>query len=207
MNRLTTEIVNLYNKYSKRYAINVKEDNQKRVLASVYIIFTLVTISILLFFAINPALSTVSNLQHQLDSDRAVEEALHSKLLALENLEVAYENLTPDLPVIFRAVPKQSEIPYLTRQLETIAANTHLTITNLQVNTVELYPADAKNQPLFSYTFNIVVDGTQNGINDFLANLIYFDRMLSIDRIASGKAQTSGNIEASIIGRAYYFND
>ena len=206
MDKFKAELFNTYNKYTRKYSINVKISKQKSVLATVYIIFTLVTVSILAVFAIRPALTTIAALQRQLEQNKQLEQHMRDKLLALSTLDTAYAELTPNLPTIFLAIPKSSQIPYLTRQLEQLAQGAGLTVANLVFDTLEIYPAQKTNQPLYSFTFVLTVDGTQNGVNQFISDLIFFDRIISIDRISSGKSANSASYEATIVGRAYYYN-
>src|ERR1700738_5222019 len=106
MNRLFSSAQNIYLACSRRRAVSLEERGtlqKKRTLATVYAIFTILTITVLVIFAISPAITTMSKLQAQLSDDKHVQNALEEKLKNLDLLRTEYEVLKPDLPTLLLA--------------------------------------------------------------------------------------------------------
>lgn len=171
-----------------------------------YLIFSFLTITLFGIFAILPAFSTISNLNKQYEDNKKVAEALDTKLSALASLDQEYAVLERDLPYIYSAVPSSSEIPTLMRQIETIAQETNVTIQSLSAGTVEYYPLHNPNNDLFSYTFSLEAEGSEKNINQFVNDIISFNRVVSIDRITTGQTSTS-TFKTSIGGKVYFAKD
>lgn len=205
MNTILIQLLNIYKKYTRSLIINEKDRSQKNTLLTIYIIFTLLSSSILILFAIKPALSTVTSLQQQLSDSKKVEEALSTKLQALATLDATYANLTPYLPRVFQAIPRQAEIASASRQIEKIASNNNLSISSFTVNSVQLNPAPQPSA-VASAAFTITVQGSGDNINQFIRDVSSFDRIVTIESISKGKADNQNNTQASITGQVYYFD-
>lgn len=186
--------------------MSFNNQNQEKLTAYLYIIFSLFAVSFFGFFALRPTISTISNLQKQLGDSRTVYASLKTKLEALRTLDGQYEQLQGVLPIVYAAIPKTSQIPTLTRQFEKLAQSNQLTINSIDFGTFEYYPATSNNRQLYSYTFTIDVQGTEPDVDTFISSLISFDRILSIDKISTGRNQ-AGEFQATIAGQAYYYGD
>ena len=116
---------------------------------------------------------------------------------------VQYGQLTPDLPIIFAAVPRSTLIAYLTRQLETLAQNNDLALTQLGFGSVELYPANKENPSLYSFSFNAVLEGNEADVKNFIAEIIQFDRLVDIEQLNTGVRET-GEYGITITGKVYF---
>lgn len=202
MKILTPEILNFYKSAVKKSPEILKQLEDQKYTGYIYIILTLLTVSFFGFFAINPTLSTISNLNKQYEDNKLVYEALRQKLLALKALSQEYTQIQPDLEKIYAAVPTSAQIPKLSRQLETLAIDHSLTVEKLEFDNVEIYPAQKNNPPLYSFTFNITVNGSDLDIKNFIAELINFDRIINLERVVTGESNTGGG--AFITGRAYF---
>lgn len=204
LNQIKLQAQQQYHLYYKKYAQAISGDNKRKFVASLYLILSLFTVSFFGIFAISPTLSTVSNLQKQYDDDKLVDMALEEKLQSLQRLDTAYQQLIPQIQQILLAIPTTPKIPYLTREIENLSKSESLNVLRIDFNTVEVYPAKRINQPLYSFTFNVVVQGTQEHINQFIADITNIDRIVSIDNITTNKGD--GEIyQLSFVGRAYFY--
>lgn len=185
--------------------MSFNKHSQEKITAYLYTIFSLFAVSFFGFFALRPVIGTISELQKQLSDSKAVYKALNTKLDALNKLDVQYEAIQGSLPIVYDAIPKTSQIPTLTRQFETIAQTNKLTVNSINFGTFEFYPATNNSRELYSYTFTVDVEGKEGDINDFITSIISFDRILSIDKISTGK-NSNGVFQATIVGQAYYYN-
>ncbi len=184
--------------------MSVAGKDKTKMISYFYIALTLFTVSFFGFFAITPTLNTISNLNKQYEDNNLVYESLKSKLADLKSLDQQYNKIQPDIDSIYRAIPKTTEIPTLTRQVENIAATSNVDLTKFTVANVEIYP-NIKNNPIYSYAFTVDVDGSQDNVNSFIGNMINFDRIIGIDRVTTGHDQKN-QFTASITGRAFFIN-
>ncbi len=197
-NIITQQLKDIYEKYWE----NLNDLQRRKIAGYLYITLTLFTVSFFGFFAIAPTLNTISMLQKQYEDNQLVYEALNKKLSNLQLLDFEYKEIQPDLPAIYAAIPRSPQIPYLTRQVENIALSSAVTITRLNFNSLEVYP-NPKKDSIYSFTFTVAVEGEQANVNNFLENLINFDRIVGIDRVSTGKSD-NGQTAASITGRAFF---
>lgn len=192
------EVKKLYQKY---FAALPEEDKQKFT-GYFYIILTLLAVSFFGMGAIGPTLNTVSNLDKQYKDNKLIYSALHEKFINLTLLDAQFQNIKGDLDSIYSAIPKTAEIPKLTRQLENLAAEHNLQITALNFSTIEVFP-NLKNEPIYAFSFNINVSGTENDVNNFIADVINFDRIIGVDRIVTGTNQEK-KYTVSFTGKSYF---
>lgn len=188
----------------EHYIGSLSDAERKKIIGYVYIILTLVTVSFFGLFAISPTLSTISNLKKQYEDNKLIYEALNKKLSNLALLDIQYGSIQPDLPVIYNAIPETTRIPQLTRQLESIAEENGVSLISLDFGTIEIFP-NVKRDPIYSFTFVINIEGSQGNVINFLTDLIAFDRIVGIDRIATG-TNKENRYKAEITGRAYFSN-
>ena len=145
---LTGKVKDIFEKY-----INSLSDlKRKKLIAYVYIILTLLTVSFFGLFAITPTLSTIANLNKQYQDNLLVRDALNKKLSNLKLLDTQYKSVQPDLALIYSAIPQTTKIPQLTRQLENLASQDGVLITRLDFGDTEIFPT-SKNDPIYSFTF------------------------------------------------------
>lgn len=190
----------LYLKYSQ----GISKEGRQKIIGYFHITLTLFTVSFFGFFAITPTLSTISNLQKQYEDNKVIYDALNKKLSNLQLLDFQYKEIQPDLEIIYSAIPRTSQIPYLTRQVENIAGNSNVLLTKLNFSTVEIYP-NVKKESIYSFTFSLTAEGAQEQVNNFIASIINFDRIIGIERITTGINEESKYV-TSITGRAFFSN-
>ncbi len=179
--------------------------NSEKLKGYTYIVLTLFTVSFFGLAAISPTLNTVINLDKQFDDNSLVYNALKQKLSNLVSLDEQYTNLQDDINSVYSAIPKSPKIPLLTRQIENLAKMNNLIVSKLTFGTVEIYPND-KGIPIYSFTFTVEVVGNRSDANNFIADIINFDRIVGIDRVVTGVNQEK-QYNLSFTGRAYFIPD
>lgn len=188
--------------YKKRLdALN--EDGREKLNAYIYIILSLAALSFFGIFAIRPTLSTISTLNQQYRENQNIHNQLVQKSNALRSLDVQYQQLTPDLPIVLSAVPKSTRMAYVTRQIETLAANNGLALTQLSFGTIELYPALKDNPALYSFTFTAALEGNEDQVQNFISQVISFDRLVNIDQLSTGNRE-DGAYGVTLTGRVFF---
>lgn len=153
------------------------------------IVLTLSASIILGLFAINPTLSTIANLQKQIDDSNFVMQKLQQKIANLASLQQKYATLQPSLQVVYDAVPKTTQIPLFVAQVQAIAKDSSLTLTSFQTLDVNLSGKSA--QKFSSFDFSLSADGDYQNLINFLDKVTNFQRVIAIkDVILSTKNNT-----------------
>jgi Tfp pilus assembly protein PilO len=185
-----------YEKYLELIPDIKREKAQKYIT----IVLTLVTAIILGLFAINPTFSTIANLQKQLDDNNFVQQKLQQKINALSILQQKYNNLQPDLPVIYDGVPKTTEIPLFMAEIQSISKDSSLTITSIQVSEVNLSSQTTKNNG--SFDFIITANGTYENLINFLSKISHFQRVVALRNIIL--STENGTLGLSFKGTVFF---
>lgn len=191
--------------YSRYYTyIKPIIENQAVKSYSPYI-FSLVTIAILVVFAIRPTISTILNLQKELQNQQSALQSLKNKS---NNLTEAKRNLEA-LPLEVRskidnAVPVQANVTFLIKSLRNLAPQEG-SASALQIQPVTIFnmmePKGKFDVGQISFTYNSEVDYPK--ALELLTKINKLARVASIDSVSLNKQQ-GGQLVVSITGRAYF---
>lgn len=180
--------------------------NKQKATAYLYVIFSLFALSFFGIFAIGPTFTTISDLNKKYNEEKSALKELQAKNAALKSLSAQYIEIQPDLQLIENAIPQSPKVAELTRQLENLSIKNNLIVKKLDTGLMELYPAKNPSKPIFSFTFTVGVEGPEQGINGFIADLINIGRIIGIEKLQTGK-QLSTVFTATITGRAYFYKE
>jgi Tfp pilus assembly protein PilO len=174
----------------------------KREKAQKYItiVLTLSTAIILGLFAINPTFSTIANLQKQIADNNFVQQQLQQKITNLALLQQQYGNLKSDLPIVYNAVPQDTQLALFVAEVQSIAKNTSLTLAGLQITTINLSTLSSSKQNSFDYT--ITANGTYQDMINFLSEMTSFQRATDLNDIIL--TNQNGTLELSVKGTVYF---
>lgn len=169
------------------------------------LVFTLIAVAVFAIFAINPTLSTIADLNKQLDDSKFVSDALGKKISNISSLQQSYTTMQSDIPIIFSSVPTSPEMPFFIAQLQAIANNTQVQLTHAQTLPVELTNNIAPVTTFSSFEFSVDVVGAIENINTFITRVGGFNRVLTIDSITIAKtAGTDNTARLNIKGKTYF---
>ncbi len=185
-----------------KYLKNLPDFQKEKTRNITTLVLTLVTLSAFGLFAISPTLSTIAQLQKQLDDNQLVQKKLEQKIANLELLQRQYNLIEKDVPLILAAVPQTPSTSRLVGQLQTIALSSAVKITRIQVFQVEL--SQSKTPDNASFVFSIGVEGPSENVSKFLLLLSDFDRIVAIDILSINKQEEKGITQLQLRGRAYY---
>lgn len=191
-----------YHKYLELMPDFKQEKTQKYIT----IALTLIASIILGIFALGPTLSTIASLQKQLEDDKFVEQKLREKINNLSVLQQKYASLEKDLPVINDALPKTSQIPLLTAQVQAIANESNVRITNYQTFEAEVSHQAVSTKKFASYNFTVTTQGTYQDMKIFLDKIVNFQRIVAIDSITITKVTglNTTDLKLTVKGIAYF---
>ncbi len=153
-------------------------------------------------FAINPTLSTIITLKKQLADSQLVHEKLSTKISNLSSLQQQYSQLTPDLPVVFDAIPQTAQAPGLMGQVFALSKNMNVQITSLEITNAQLTGGKAQDEA--SYPFSLNARGSYEDLINFAKSLTKINRILSIDSMSISKDAKLNTIELDIQGQGYF---
>jgi len=194
------------NKIKKEFSTLIKKQGKEKIITYLYVIFSLMAVTLFGMFAIQPTLATISELHKEKDDGEFTLKQLKTKNQALQRLGSEYQKVEPGLNKIYAAIPTTPKIPELVRKIEMISNRNNLSIQNLTTGAIELYPTTRSGTQLFSYTLSITAIGTETSINTFIQELINLDRMISIERLNTGTAEND-LFSTTITGRAYFIKE
>jgi len=181
---------------------NMQKENTKII---TMLIFTFISLSFLGLFAINPTLSTIIDLQKQLDESQFVHDQLTTKMNNLSALQEKYTNLSGDMPYIYDAIPQNAAVPTLVGQLSALAQEANIHITSIQVSPVVL--SDSKltisSKTYASFTFTLDADGSYDQMQSFVKSLEGFNRIVTVEDITLLKNPKNNDLLMTIQGREY----
>lgn len=169
-------------------------------------IFSLLTISVFIVFAIRPTIETILILQKKLaDSDKIVAQ-INKKTDNLskgrENYQLLSQNIKNKIHV---AIPDNIEIKSLSRVLEGSAKAHEASISALQIQPLILEnKANESKNTLGEIAFTFNIEGSYSTLTSVLQDLKISSRLISIDKLNFNKATEGKNIIMSVNGKAYF---
>ena len=192
--------------YSKYLAFmpDLKQEKTKKFTT---IVLTLIASIILGLFAVSPTLSTIANLQKQINDNTFVNQKLQQKINNLTTLQQKYADIQKDMPVITDAIPTSSQVPLLVAQIQTIAKDANLKLDRFQTLEIDLSKGKTTNKDYSSFDFGLSAEGSYQQIIDFLNNLTNFQRMITITDISISKQNSTDNsstLQLNVKGTAFF---
>ena len=187
----------------KYLTVILPELQQERTQKFTNLVLTLLGLCILGFFAIEPTLATITNLQKELSDDTFVNHQLQEKIADLSSLQQSYRQLQPDIPAALKAIPQTAQAPILVGQIQAIAHAHNVNILTIEVFQVELtHPVSTVKSNLFSFSFS--AQGTQNDLITFVNALATMERIITFDTISLNTNKGGNSITLNTQGSAYF---
>lgn len=193
-------------KYSPYYTYIKPVIQNPIIRSSASHIFSLVTLSVMIIFAIRPTISTILNLQKEVDNNQQILNSLTKKE---QDISQASKNLSgiPDSKrgKITQALPPDPDIASLIRQLQS-SLGTNSTMSALQIQPVTIIDNTVRQSGIHSIgkvSFSFNAQGPYSQLLSTLNSLQTGSRLISIDNIVMNK-QSDGPIVLSITGQSYF---
>ncbi len=193
-------------KYSRYYTYIRPVMTNKYVKSTAPYIFSLLAMTVFIIFAIRPTVSTILNLQKNIENHQKTYNSLIEKK---NNLTLGRNNLQnlglENRKKIITSVPDNPEVASLINNLRTASSN-DASVSALQIQPVVLTDTKAKKQntqTLGEVNFTYNVSGTYGQLQSTLYNLQRSPRILSIGNVVLSK-QSEGLMVLSVSGKAYY---
>ncbi|MDE2589492.1 MAG: type 4a pilus biogenesis protein PilO [Patescibacteria group bacterium] len=169
------------------------------------LVMTLTAIGIFSFFAISPTLSTIAQLNKQLQDNQFVDQKLTEKIANLATLQQKYAKLQNDIPVVLNAIPVTPEMAILVGQIQTIAQQSNVDLQQIQTYPVDITTVILPPEASTAYAISYDLRGAPQDLETFLGNLIAFDRLITIDNISASKETANETVmRMTVKGNAYF---
>ncbi len=192
------------NQYKEQLKLLPKLNDQK---AQLYVMigFTLAALIVFGIFAINPTLSTITELKRQLADLEFVKQKLETKIQNLSTLQQKYQSLSGDLPIILEAIPQYPEVPEFTAKVNALLSRSKLKVKALQTYGVELTPDRIlQKKKTGSFVFTVEATGEYGDMLDFVRDITSMDRLVAIEMVSIAKDEKSGELSFNLRGREYF---
>ena len=186
-----------YEKYYRDLLPYLKQEKNQQYIA---LILTFGASIFFALFAINPTLSTIAKLRREITDGKIVDQKLAQKINSLSSLSQQYQTVQNDISYILDAVPQKAEAPTLIAQIQSVAKNSSVSISSIDVSPIDLNDQQGSNS---TFNFDLSVAGNYQGLQTFMSSLINMQRVISIDSISitKGDGQT---LQLNLKGTAYY---
>ena len=193
------------NLQKKKYFEMLPDFKEERMQKFTTLVFTIVALSFFGLFAINPTLSTIANLNKQLEDNKFVDQQLQSKINNLYLLQQKYNELTPDLPYVLDSFPKNPQAPLLVGQLQSLAKSSNITVNSLQTFEVEVPNSSVTTKKFYAFSFSISASGSYENISKFIDSVVKMQRIVSINIFSLSKNSGEGpSTQLNFKGTAYF---
>lgn len=169
-------------------------------------IFTLLTISILIIFAIKPTVETILVLQKKLADEDEVLQKVTQKVNNLSLGKKNYDNLDQNIKEkISSGVTDTISLKSLAQALEQTAKVHEASVSALQIQPLVIDTKIRSQMGVLSeisFTFN--VEGDYKNLIALLQDLKSSSRLISIDSLSVSKVSDGETLIMSLSGKAYY---
>lgn len=169
-------------------------------------IFTLIVITIFIFFAIKPTIETILVLQKKLSDTNEILNKINKKAENLSLGKQNYDNLDSSIKnKISAAITSSVDIKSVTQSLEQAAKIHEASISALQIQPLVI-GSKVENAigvlAEIDFTFN--VEGDYQNLVSLLQDLKGSSRLISIENVSLSKVSEGSGLIMSIAGKAYY---
>lgn len=190
-----------FNQYYRQLG-NIFEKVEIR--AYTMLILSLLALSLFGYFTIRPTLTTVAGLRRQIDDARLVDNKLQEKIDRLQQAQTAYEEIAPDLGLVFAALPQEPKFPSFIKILERTAGESKITIDELNFQTISLSKSQtAPELPKNSLRFNLTLHGNYSGLMSFLKRLSGAERIVIVDKMGFTRLEPE-ILNLALSGQIFY---
>jgi len=186
----------------RRFFVDLKRFYRlKRFKVYTGIILSIIAVTFFMAFAIRPTLITITGLVAKINDNRVVAQKLQNKINALSLAQSEYHEIKSKLSLVDDALPENSELSILIRQLESLGRKNAVIIDSVQIDNTPLKGKGEKIKPkTFSENlkagrdtevvgFSFSASGSYQSLKSFLDDLKNTRRLVLVDNfiIQAGK--------------------
>lgn len=166
------------------------------------LILTFTALSIFGLIAINPTISTIVELNKELEDSNNVNSKLTEKINNLTSLSQSYNDLQKNLPLILSSIPKSPEVPLFAALVQGAVKDSNTILDSLQT-----YEVETNAKPLgsiSSFSFALVAEGSYNDLSNFLGKLSRMQRIVEIDDLSLTRKTAGDILQLTVKGKTFF---
>ncbi|KKR80840.1 MAG: hypothetical protein UU73_C0002G0175 [Candidatus Daviesbacteria bacterium GW2011_GWA1_41_61] len=191
--------------YSRYYTYITPVITNKLVKSSTPYIFSVLAVTLFMIFIIRPTLSTIAQLQKNIETHKQILDQLKKKGQDLTLAKQNFDSLDPQTKERIKlALPSQAQVTSLVKSLED-SVKKEASFSALQVQSVTVYDnaAEATTSPnLGEIEFALNAQGSYQQLMATLDYLKHSSRIVTLTNIVLNKP-AEGNMSLSVTGKAY----
>lgn len=177
---------------------------EKRTQQFTTLVLTMITVIFFALFAINPTITTIFDLQKQLDDNTFVNDQLQKKIANLTTLQTKYADVEPQLEPVMAALPANPAIDVFVGQIHTISQQSNVQINRIQTFPLDVSPKTTTTAKYLSYEFAIEGQGAFSDIQKYITNLGSFNRLIAFENITVSRVgRIDSTFRVSVRGNTF----
>ena len=198
-----------YHRY-RQYYVNLQRIYEKPAIrVSVFVLLSFVIVIFFSLFAIQPTLTTVSQLVREIEDKQQINDRLGTKVTTLDSLQGLMLTIQQDIPLILNLIPEDFSTGRLIQEMEYVAQLNDVSVLSVQFKPIILDDKISQAGELQRLNFNLSVGGSFEGVRNFIDTLEKLDRLLVLSEVdfisGAENFQRRGFAAISeITGEAYY---
>ncbi len=118
--------------------------------ASLWVIFSLVLLIVLVIWALRPTLVTISGLMGKIESQRNISKQLEDKIATVQQAFAEMDSVATSMPLLEAAVPAEAQWNQLAGDLEKIATDSSLALIGITIAEIANDVSELKIDPAMS---------------------------------------------------------
>lgn len=162
-------------------------------------IFSFFAISLFGWYAIRPTLNTIIQLRKEIEEKKVVDQKMDDKIASLIEAQTNYQQIEAELAVLDEAIPKNSEVFDVSKQMQNLINNTESTMSSLALtNSIPLVPptgSPGKKELTADnneFGFGLNLQGDYPELEKVLSMINTMRRMVNISSFSFTQAQSAG---------------
>jgi len=190
----------------RRYFMGIRRFyGQKKVRVYTEIVLSILTTAFFLFFAIKPTLVTITGLIKEIKDKKLVIQKLEEKIHNLNLAKEKYFAIQKDSSLIDQALPKDSQISLLVRQLEALAVKSGVSLEAIQYSPIN-FKGDGNGVKASASVieFKMFFQGDYQNLRNFLLSLNNFRRIIQVEGFGFKKGKEGEGLSLSLNGKAFF---
>jgi Tfp pilus assembly protein PilO len=145
------------------------------------VIFSFLVISLFGWYAIRPTMQTIFELKREIIDKTDVNKKMEDKISALIEAQAAYQTVEQSLPLLDQALPENSDAVRAAAQLQALAQDSHIAISNLSLAAIPLTTNPGTTNTLANFPVLLTVTGAYPDIKTFIQGILNLRRIMEID--------------------------
>jgi len=209
-----------YSLYFQKVGLMYKRPEVK---ASLEIILSVFTVTILIFAAIRPTLTNIVSLQKKIEDQEAVNKKADNKIVQLFNAQNQLNTFGGSLALYDAAVPDGFSYVDSAKRVETVARMNNVAINSLSFNGYSLLQGGkiagdwgtkltkVSGNNTIPDQISFTVNGSPQSVFAFLRQIESMDRLVSLNSVAltkqTGMSKTSDTLKAAGQLTFYFYSE